>query len=285
MALDISKIKASIEKIQGGGKGSGNSDLIKLSKGTHVVRIVPYEDMPFQLLYFHYGINNNNFLCPKKMHGDKCPICDFAFSVWTDYGKEKDEALKDLFKSVVAKLRIYIPIVVKSSEDKSIVFGDESNITSPKWWGVANKTYEELVEEVISSDEEGIDITDVNKGLDITIKMDNFMGRKDRFSVKSIKTAKTTSKLLDGKSASELEEIVRSVKPIGEIFTFETIQKMTEELEKYMNSSAEEQQKNEKSQGTKKDFSKPKESASDDLDSISKEIDDKFASFDDDTEE
>ena len=62
---------------------------------SNVVEIIPAADArfsrlqisrdgdPFKEFHFHYNVGKNpGILCPKKNHGEDCPICDFASTLW-----------------------------------------------------------------------------------------------------------------------------------------------------------------------------------------------------------
>ena len=270
MALDMSKVKTMLTNLESPG-GRQKNDLVKLPKGDHTIRIVPYKldrSMPFQELHFHYGINRQTFLCPKRMDNDPCPICEFASSVWKDFEKTGDENLKTVFKNLMPKMRVYVPIVVRKSSDGTIVYSEDNK--NVKWWGISPKTYEELLAEIIASDGEGIDVTDPANGLDITVKMDNFMGREDRFAVSRVKTVRKPSPIVDG-TEDELEALIDTCEDINEIFRFREISEMKSALSAHAGTVADED-----SDGTSKDFS-----AKSDED-VKKELDDKFAALDGD---
>ena len=70
MAINLDKINAALDKLDPtkNSNGGGNQDaIIKLDEGEHNIRIAPYKhdmEMPFQEMWFHFGIAGRTFLCP-----------------------------------------------------------------------------------------------------------------------------------------------------------------------------------------------------------------------------
>ena len=274
--MDISRIKKALETPENpnANRGGGSDNLVKLPKGDHVIRFLPYKHdpgMPFRELHTHYNIANQSFLCPSKMGGDPCPICSFAGEIWNKYKQTQNEDLKEKFKDIMPKLRIYVPVIVRESADPELVSD------KPKFWGIAPKTYEEILTEVVAADSEGIDITDPESGLDFTIKMDNFMQRQDRFMVKSAKAARKSSKLASSKKA--IEEILNAVPDIHEIFQFRAVAEMDQALAKLSGRGGDSGNSN-MSSGTVKDFSSGSEDSKEEDDNVSSEIDKQFEDLD-----
>jgi len=271
--MDINKIRAALNTMQNGDKSLRN-DLVKLPKGEHTIRFVPYKfnrEMPFQELWFHYGINKQNFLCPKRMKGEDCPMCDFAGELWDKFKLTNDEDYKKAFKDLMPKQKIYAPVIVKKSSDETLV-----NVTTARFWGLATKTYEEVLQEIITADAEGIDVTDVDKGLDFNVRMDNFLDLKNRFAVKSIKTVRNPSPLVEG-GKKAVDAVIDSCIDIYSIFEFKALTEMEEAVEKHYNPSTKTSSVD--SVGTTKSYGSSRgQDDSDDADDrdIASEIDAKF---------
>lgn len=277
--VDVSRIKASLNKLSnpgGGGGGDRPNNLVKLPVGDHTLRIVPYKyDMenPFLELHFHYGIGGKSFLCPKEMDGEYCPICEYGWELYNEFKETGLESLKNEFKSVMPKMRVYVPVIVKESEDKNIVFDYESNNTA-KFWGVSKQAYEQLLNEVIIADKEGIDITSPSAGLDISVKMEPFQMRKDRFVVKSINAARRESPLVE--DSDQIESIIDSCININDIFKPSNTSELKEALSRHAHPTAEVDTNSDTSVGTQKDYgSSTNEGKSSDVDDrINKAFDD-----------
>ena len=103
MAINLDKINAAIDKLdptKNTNGGNTQDDIIKLEEGEHNIRIAPYKhdlEMPFQEMWFHFGIAGRTFLCPTKMKGESDPICDFATKCWDQFKQPNDESFKEMF--------------------------------------------------------------------------------------------------------------------------------------------------------------------------------------------
>ena len=108
MAINLDKINAALDKLDPTkSNGGGNQDaIIKLDEGEHNIRIAPYKhdpEMPFQEMWFHFGIAGRTFLCPTKMKGESDPICDFATKCWDQFKATNDDSFKEMFKNMAPK--------------------------------------------------------------------------------------------------------------------------------------------------------------------------------------
>jgi hypothetical protein len=247
------------------GGGGGQSQLVKLPKGNHNVRITPYKhdtDMPLRELWFHYGIGGQNFLCPKKMDDASCPICEGASEAWRAYeeSNKENDALKEIFKSLMPKQRIYVPILLRGEEDQGIRF-----------WGVAPKTYEDILNQIVAAAEEDVDVTDAHSGLDLKVTIDNWKGMNNRFMVKSLSTALKPSPLV--KDKAKIDEVVDSCPDINEIFKPKKTSDMETALEKFLNPNSQSDTNNDSDVGTVKTFDTDTSEETPDT----KSVDDQFA--------
>tara|TARA_Y100001937_G_C7119956_1_gene332082 strand:+ start:372 stop:1187 length:816 start_codon:yes stop_codon:yes gene_type:complete len=243
MAINLDKINAAIEKLdptKNSSGGNNQDDIIKLDEGEHVLRIAPYKhdlEMPFQELWFHFGIAGRTFLCPTKMKGESDPICDFATKCWDQFKATGDESFKEMFKNMAPKNRAYIPVIKRGEEDKGI-----------RWWSVSPRTtYKDILDLVKSALRQGVDITDENEGLDLVVKMEH--GFNNWLVPSSVITALKPSPLASTKK--EIQTIIDSVKPIDELFQFAPVEEMKLALEKHVNPNADD---SDSSAGTEKNF-------------------------------
>ena len=136
MALDLSKMKAKLDKLANNGKEAGsNSGKWKLEEGQHSVRIVPTEDGdPFKEMFFHYGVNNKTVLCPKKNFGDSCPVCDFASQLWKEGTAKEDKESQKMAKQLFPKQRFMSPVLVRGEEAKGV-----------QVWEYGKRAYETMI--------------------------------------------------------------------------------------------------------------------------------------------
>ena len=227
MAINLDKINQALDKLDPTKSNNGSQDdIIKLEEGEHHIRITPYKhdmEMPFQELWFHFGIAGRTFLCPAKMKGETDPICDFASKCWDQFKQTNDESFKEMFKNMAAKNRAYIPIIKRGEEDKGV-----------RWWSVSPRTtYKDILNHVRSGLRQGVDITDPNEGLDLVVTMAH--GFNNWLVPDNIITALKTTPLAPKK---DIPTIIDSVKPIDELFQFAPIDEMKVALDKHINPNA-----------------------------------------------
>ena len=227
MAINLDKINDALNKLDPTkSTNGGGDDIIKLEEGEHNIRIAPYKhdlEMPFQEMWFHFGIAGRTFLCPTKMKGESDPICDFATKCWDQFKQTNDESFKEMFKNMAAKNRAYIPIVKRGEEEKGI-----------RWWSISPRTtYKDILDLVKSAYRQGVDITDENEGLDLVVNMEH--GFNNWLVPGNIITALKPSPLAPKK---DIPSIIDSVKPIDELFQFSPIEEMKVSLDRHVNPNA-----------------------------------------------
>ncbi len=259
MAINLDKINAALDKLDPQKSNSvGNDDIIKLDEGEHTIRIAPYKydpEMPFQELWFHFGIAGRTFLCPTKMKGESDPICEFATKCWDQYTQTKDESFKEMFKNMAPKNRAYIPIIKRGEEDKGI-----------RWWSVSPRTtYKDILDLVKTAMRQGVDITDEHEGLDLIVTMSH--GFNNWLVPGNIITALKPTPLAPKK---DIPTIIDSVKPIDQLFQFAPIEEMKVALDKHINPNADD---SDSSAGTGKNFGKKVEAEED---TVTEKIGDAF---------
>ena len=79
MAINLDLMRKKLSTSKNNGKVEDNTKW-RPSEGDQTVRILPTTDGdPFKEFHFHYNVGKNpGILCPKRNHGEDCPICDFA---------------------------------------------------------------------------------------------------------------------------------------------------------------------------------------------------------------
>lgn len=118
------------------------------------VRIVPSaynEDMPFEEMYFHYGIAKHP-MPSLSNYGEQDPIEEFAQELYDKGGKEN----WSLAGKIQPKMRVYTPVIVRGEEDQGV-----------RLWGISKTLYNELLNH--AQNEEIGDYTDVKNGFDLTV--------------------------------------------------------------------------------------------------------------------
>jgi hypothetical protein len=108
MGINIEAMRAKLNASQNGKRNNTNNGFKwRPSEGDQAIRILPTEDGdPFKEFHFHYNVGKNpGILCPKKNHGEDCPICEFASSLWRDGVQNDDNTLKQEAKKLFVRKR------------------------------------------------------------------------------------------------------------------------------------------------------------------------------------
>ena len=220
MAIDINKMKAKMAAAQNNGKG-GKSDFWKLTEGEHTVRILPSEDGdPFKEFHFHYNVGKNpGLLCPKKNHGEECPICEFASKLWREGVETDDATLKQEAKKLFVRKRYYSPILVRGKESEGV-----------KVWSYGKMAYENLLGYVLDPDYG--DITDAESGTDIVLNYD-IPGTPGSFPKTTLKPRRRPSVLCD-EAVTNCDELLESVPDIGGLFERKTAEDLQALLDDFL---------------------------------------------------
>jgi hypothetical protein len=156
MGLDLAKMKAKLDSLNNKGGGS-STNMWKPEAGQHSIRIIPTEDGdPFKEMWFHYGVGNQNFLCPKKNYNETCPVCEFASQLWREGTANEDKESQKMAKDLFPRQRFMSPIIVRGDEKKGVQI-----------WSYGKRAYETLIQLVLNPDYG--DITDPETGFDLVI--------------------------------------------------------------------------------------------------------------------
>ena len=152
MALNLDLMKQKMDALNGKGDKKRNS-FWRPQDGENNIRIVPTADGdPFKERFFHYGVGEQSFLCPKRNFGDDCPVCNFANQLWN----EGTEESKHLAKGMFAKQRFFSPVLVRGEESEGV-----------KIWGYGKLAYQKLLGIVLDPDYG--DISDPEDGNDLKL--------------------------------------------------------------------------------------------------------------------
>ena len=158
MGLDIARIRARLDTVKNNGKAGGS--FWRPKDGTQAIRIVPTADGdPFKDYWFHYNLGpeqKGGLLCPKKNHGDDCPICTFKDTLWKEFNETQDPDTMKLAKDMSPRQRFFSPVLVRGEENEGV-----------RVWGYGKEAYTSLLNLVLNP--EYGDITDVDDGTDLTL--------------------------------------------------------------------------------------------------------------------
>ena len=253
MSNKLDELKARLASLNR--KTAKNTDIWK-PKDEHDVRILPIEGDLFQEKAFHFNIGDaREVLCPKVNFGDECVICDYAETLkgWKDEkGRDKPEKLRkeqwELFKKIQANSKVYLPIVERTDDGKSI--------SAPAWWGLTQNQANQVLEVVTDTNgadrlrECGIDpddsdhvlnaLTSPKKAFDlhISFKKPKEKGNEKTFTVVDIK-AKYKPSPLTGKPDRDAE-LVKEIKNLDEVFVKVPSSEVEKIFAKFMGGQAKE---------------------------------------------
>ena len=190
MSINMELMRKKLAALRGDGDSAENSVWFKPQEGEQVIRIVPATDGdPLKEMHFHYNVGEHKggILCPKRNFGERCPICDFASSVWKDGVNNNDEDSKKLAKSLFVRARYFSPVIVRGQEQEGV-----------KVYGYGKKAYELLLGYIL--DPEYGDITDSLEGTDITLVYTK-PTTPGAYPQTSLKMRRSTSTLLEDQEA------------------------------------------------------------------------------------
>jgi hypothetical protein len=189
-----------------------------------IVRIVPYRHAkdPFTELFFHYEVANQSLLCAGTF-GKQCPICEFT----DELRKVKSEEAIAHFKKIMAKKKVFVPIIVRGKEEEGI-----------KFWGLNRTVYEKLLTYYI--DPEYGDLAHPVEGTDILVK---FSGPDDKikFGKTDIFLKRNKSKLFEDKS--KVAALIKSVPNVNEIFPEQSYDELKKVLDMHLRPESEDSKK------------------------------------------
>ena len=186
MGINMELMRRKLATLRGENKGNGNSVFFRPDDGDTDIRIVPAPDGdPLKEMFFHYNVGNHQggIMCPKRNFGERCPICDFASSLWREAAENNDEESKKLAKSLFVRTRYFSPVVVRGREEEGI-----------KVYGYGKTAYELLLGYIL--DPEYGDITDINEGTDITLTYTK-PTKPGAFPQTNLKMRRNTSPLIE----------------------------------------------------------------------------------------
>lgn len=159
MAIDMELMRRKLASLKGDDPDRKTSVFFKPDEGDTTIRIVtPTDGDPLKEVHFHYNVGDHRggVVCPKRNFGERCPICDFASTLWKEGVATNDEESKKLAKSLFVRQRYFSPVLIRGREDEGI-----------KVYGYGKKAYELLLGYIL--DPEYGDITDAQEGTDITL--------------------------------------------------------------------------------------------------------------------
>jgi hypothetical protein len=156
--MDLNVIKKRLESLnkQSNNSGGNSKNLFwKPTVGKQLIRVVPSKynkENPFTEMMFYYGIGSKRVMASPANWGEKDPIVEFAKQLRNSNDKENWR----LAKKLDAKVRTFLPIVVRGEESEGV-----------KLWQFGKEVYQEFLN--MAADEEIGDFTDIAQGRDIKL--------------------------------------------------------------------------------------------------------------------
>ena len=225
MAINLDKMREKLDASKNGTKGKENSTKWRPQEGDQTIRILPTEDGdPFKEYHFHYNVGRNpGILCPKKNHGEDCPICEFASKLWRDGVENSDDTAKREAKKLFVRKRYFSPIMVRGQESQGV-----------KVWSYGKTAYETLLGYVLDPDYG--DITHPETGTDLVLNY-HVPGTPGSFPKTSLKPRRRPSVLCD-EDVADCDDLIASVPEIDSLFQRHTSAEVQSMLDEYLSSDA-----------------------------------------------
>jgi len=219
---DINALKKRLEQLESTNHRVNN--LWKPSSGKTQIRLVPYKmdhDNPFIELLFHYDLGGKNYLSPLSFQRPD-PIEEFSKKLRASGDSEGWK----LSKKLSAKMRTYVPIVVRGEEDQGV-----------KFWGFGKTVYQELLG--FMSDPDYGDITDPTSGRDVVVEFKTAEEVGASFPKTNIRVKPNVTPLTANKA--QLDNFLENQKDVREIYQELSYDDLAEALNDYLSPDAEEE--------------------------------------------
>ena len=219
--MNLDEIKNRLNKLNnkgGGGSNDFKNNFWRPPVGEKsVIRIVPYahnKDFPFSELYFYFGIGKPRMIALTNFD-ESDPIMEFANQLRKSGDKENMELAKKLYP----KLRVFAPVIVRGEEDKGVRF-----------YEFGKMVYQELLG-VMADDDYG-DITDIQKGRDVTVEVIPAAETGKMFNTTTIRVKPNQTALIG--DASKAEGLLTNQKNLVSLFKKYSFEEMKGELQSYL---------------------------------------------------
>lgn len=217
MAVDLEAIRRRVQELSGNKKFSDIQQW-KPGVGEHRIRGLPSdcakEGMPITERWFYYLGDNFGFLTPKQFNKPD-PINDLITKL---YSTKKPED-REIAKSLLPKMRAFLPIIVRGEEDKGVMI-----------WAFGKPIYNRLLS-FYTEDDVG-DILDVDTGFDLKVTVTHTAGKmfKGKPSLDyQVDAARKPTKLSE--DPAKVKKILESIPNIDDM----NKQKSTQEIETLLN--------------------------------------------------
>jgi len=225
MAINLEAMRQKLETSRNGGKKNENNTKWRPQEGDQTIRLLPAEDGdPFKEYHFHYNVGKNpGILCPKKNHGEECPICEFASQLWRDGVQNNNDTAKREAKKLFVRKRYFSPILVRGQEAKGV-----------KVWSYGKTAYETLLGYVLDPDYG--DLTHPETGTDVVLTY-TVPGTPGSFPKTQLKPRRRPSILCD-EAVADCDELLQSIPDVETLFQRLTTDEVQALLDEYLSSDA-----------------------------------------------
>ncbi len=224
--MDLNEIKKRLDKLNnkgGGGSSDFKNNFWRPPVGEKsVIRIVPYKhnkNFPFSELYFYFGIGKPRMIALSNFE-ESDPILEFA----TQLKKSGDKENMELAKKLYPKFRVFAPVLVRGEEDKGVRF-----------YEFGKMVYQELLG--VMSDEDYGDITDIQKGRDITVEVIPAAETGKMFNTTTVRVKPNQTPLV--KDAQKAGDLLENQKDLLSLFKKYSFEEMKDTLQSYLKPSEE----------------------------------------------
>jgi len=219
--MDLNEIKNRLAKLNnkgGGGSSNFKNNFWRPPVGEKSqIRIVPYthnKDFPFSELYFYFGIGKPRMIALSNFD-ESDPILEFASQLRKSGDKENMELAKKLFP----KLRVFAPVIVRGEEDKGVRF-----------YEFGKMVYQELLG--VMADEDYGDITDIQKGRDITVEVIPAAETGKMFNTTTVRVKPKQTPIIDDES--KVEGLLENQKELVSLFKKYSFEELKGELQGWL---------------------------------------------------
>jgi hypothetical protein len=224
--MDLNAIKAKLDTLNSNGQQKEKTDYSKIfwkpELGKQTIRIVPsaYDPaFPFKELKFHYGVGKYPMVALSNF-GKQDPIEEFV----KELRKTSDKDNWSLSGKLNPKTRVFAPVVVRGEEDKGVRFYEFGKMVYQEFLGVM-------------ADEDYGDITDIQKGRDITVEVIPAAETGKMFNTTTIRVKPNQTPLVE--DATKAEGLLENQKELVSLFKKYTFDEMKDELQGWLKPSDE----------------------------------------------
>jgi hypothetical protein len=218
MAIDLEALRRKHEQLNNPAGANQNSDFLQkfyqIPEGTNAVRILPWknEEKEFYAETKIHRVpqpdgNVKNIHC-RKMHGEKCPMCDLYYGLWKT-GRKEDE---DLARKIKPRSRYYMNILDRESGDVKIL-------------SIGVILFKKIIGAML--DEDFGDITDVANGHDFKIvkEMDGQWPKYDQSAPRP-----KSSELGSGSEIASAMDSLHDIHELVKLEDYDEVKKATDML-------------------------------------------------------